>query len=154
MTAGTGVRHSEYNLSKDSPLRFIQMWLQPRQRDLPPAYGSAEGVAESRKNRWAHLVADKLNTTAAAPVRINTDASILVTELDAAVTVTHSLAAGRMAYLLCMEGDAHVILNDDKLALGRHDAARVYGAASEPSQLQVTAGERGSHLLLVEMASA
>ena len=56
MTAGTGVRHSEHNLDKTKPLRFIQMWLVPNRAGLKPNYGSHETTAECRADRWCHVV--------------------------------------------------------------------------------------------------
>lgn len=38
MTAGSGIAHSEYNASKDKPLRLLQIWIRPAQTDLPPSY--------------------------------------------------------------------------------------------------------------------
>jgi len=47
MTAGTGVSHSEHNLDPTKPLRFIQMWLVPRERGLNPNYGRSAAVRAS-----------------------------------------------------------------------------------------------------------
>lgn len=52
MTAGSGVTHSEHNLDKSNPLRFIQMWLTTRTNNLSPNYGSSVGNQVSRKNQW------------------------------------------------------------------------------------------------------
>lgn len=55
MTAGTGVRHSEHNLDKKNPLRFIQIWINTRQRGLRPNYGSMVGNEDAkaaRLNNW------------------------------------------------------------------------------------------------------
>ena len=52
MTAGSGIVHSEYNLDKEKPLRFIQMWITPKQNNLKPKYGSFTGDFESRHNQW------------------------------------------------------------------------------------------------------
>ena len=58
MTAGTGVRHSEHNLSEDKPLRLIQMWFNTRRRNLTPNYGSSKGDRRRRHNQWHHIVTD------------------------------------------------------------------------------------------------
>ncbi len=52
MTAGSGVTHSEFNKDKQSPLRFIQMWVGPRGNGLTPNYGSYVGEEEKRMNQW------------------------------------------------------------------------------------------------------
>ena len=76
MTAGTGIRHSEHNLSADKPLRFVQSWITPRQRGLRPNYGSLRGdgpgVAEDRKNKWSHLLTDVEKKESKVPVKIGT----------------------------------------------------------------------------------
>ncbi len=65
MTAGRGVRHSEFNLEEELGLRFVQMWIVPRSHGLEPNYGSFGpdhyGVKSSNenictaRNRWRHL---------------------------------------------------------------------------------------------------
>lgn len=143
MTAGTGVRHSEHNLDKNAPLRFIQMWLVPNRGGLTPNYGSHETTKEARANQWCHVVSPVAGAGAAAgaaPVQINQDANIRVAEMDPGVTLPLSVEAGRQAYLLCMEGAAG--------DLGRHDAAELAAGA----ELSLTAGGEGAHLLVVEMA--
>jgi redox-sensitive bicupin YhaK (pirin superfamily) len=153
MTAGTGVRHSEFNLSKDKPLRFIQMWLQPRAQHLPPNYGSMVGELAQRRNVWGHLVADTQNDTDATPVKINTEANIFVTELDAGKVLNYALQGGRQGYLLCMEGSARMSLDGQAQEVKRHDAARLRSPRAQAATLSVTAGDEGAHLLLVEMAA-
>lgn len=51
MTAGKGVTHSEHNLHPTNPLRFIQMWINCRERGVEPLYGSMHGDYD-RQNRW------------------------------------------------------------------------------------------------------
>lgn len=143
MTAGTGVRHSEHNLEKDAPLRFIQMWITPNSPGLAPNYGSQVTTKESRHNQWCHVVSPVPGAgkdAGAAPVQINQDANIRVAELDPGATLALSVAPGRQAYMLCVEGGV------DELT--RHDAAEL----GPGTKHNFTAGLEGAHLLVVEMA--
>merc|ERR1712146_362284 len=90
----------EFNTDDTHPLRFIQMWMVPRSRNLEPNYGSMVGDRERQHNKWAHLVADVKNTSADTPVKINQDANIWVTELDEGKEGTFVLREGRQAYIL------------------------------------------------------
>mmetsp|Transcript_52541 Transcript_52541/g.125498 ORF Transcript_52541/g.125498 Transcript_52541/m.125498 type:complete len:312 (+) Transcript_52541:82-1017(+) len=152
MTAGSGVRHSEHNFQKAAPLRFIQSWVVPRQRGLTPNYGSYNGTgqasAEARRDKWLHLVADvRADRSVTAPVRINQDCNVYVTELSPGANAP-SLKIGehRQAYMLCVEGD--VVKGLQKKQLRRHDAAELKG----PLALDLEAGPDGALVLLFEMA--
>eukprot|EP01031_Cornospumella_fuschlensis_P033581 gene33581-40624_t len=151
MTAGTGVTHSEHNLDVRSPLRFIQIWINTRQRGLKPNYGSMVGdaaAATARRNKWAHLVADVQNKDVDTPIKINQDANIFVSELSGDQTLTYTVSENRQAYFLCMEGDVELqAAGLSKEVLNRHDAAELYG----PLEVQVKAQREGAHVLVVEM---
>ena len=160
MTAGSGVRHSEFNNSP-SPLRFIQMWLTPRQRGLPPNYGSSAGDVEKRQNKWHHMVSDVQNEAVTTDVNINTDANMYATELDNETEVVLEIETGRQAYMLCIDGttlissEDHPISNgvtevceDDTVTLQRHDAVELFG----PLRL-IVQGQPATHVLVVEMAN-
>lgn len=153
MSAGSGVRHSEFNHG-DKPLRFIQMWFLPGSRGLTPNYGSFVGDAGARANRWHHMISDARRGGeggADTPIKIHQDVDLSVAELDAGKDVMYNLKAGRMAYLLDMEGEVTVTAADatNSLELVRHDAADLFG----PASLTLVAGGSGAHLLLVDMAS-
>ncbi len=51
-TAGSGITHSEHNLHTTDPLRFIQIWMNPRSRGLKPNYGSFNSPCADRHNQW------------------------------------------------------------------------------------------------------
>ena len=150
MTAGRGVSHSEHNLDVDNPLRFIQIWIQTRQRGLPPNYGSFVGDDAARQNNWAHLVSD-VKGTSSTPIKINQDANIFVTEVAAGSSTQFEVASGRQAYLLCIEGTASIVGSHDSrdVVLERHDAAEIHG----PTTLRTSpvSGEPSTHMLIVEM---
>jgi len=56
MSAGTGVRHSEFNLSGTDSLRLLQLWITPNQKGLKPNYGSRAYQPQDRLNKLLHLV--------------------------------------------------------------------------------------------------
>ena len=160
MTAGSGVRHSEHNLG-DKPLRFIQMWFNPRQFNLKPNYGSFKGDAARRHNQWHHILTDVAHEAkedsppkdpvakalAAVPIKINQDVNIFVTSLDKKKSLPFKVQPGRQAYVLCLDGD-NVSLAED-VAFSKHDAATVTGG----TELVVQSSEdSGAYILLVEVA--
>ena len=55
MRAGTGVTHSEYNASQTEPVHFLQIWIVPDERGLPPAYGQRPVTAEAARRGFALL---------------------------------------------------------------------------------------------------
>jgi len=152
MTAGRGVRHSEHNENDVKSLRFIQMWFTPHTAGLKPQSGSSDCSEEARKNRWHYIASDIDNTKVSTGVKINTDASIRVTEIDERSSLKLNIKSGRQAYMLCIEGktcilDEHNgrVCTKQGVSLTHHDAAELVG----PLILKVTGP---SHLLVVEMA--
>lgn len=68
MSAGSGVRHSEHNLDRETPLRFVQIWINTRAHNTKPLYGGfdmgadntiAAAARRKRKNGWLHAVGDQ-----------------------------------------------------------------------------------------------
>eukprot|EP00932_Pfiesteria_piscicida_P007985 SRR837773.18241.p1 GENE.SRR837773.18241~~SRR837773.18241.p1 ORF type:complete len:217 (-),score=59.62 SRR837773.18241:392-1021(-) len=146
MTAGSGIRHSEHNMDKSEPLRFIQTWILPRTRGLPPNYGSMVGgeeAAEMRRGKWAHIVSDVENRAVAAPVQINQDCNGYVIELDAgAAAPPLEIRSGRQAYMLCLEGE---VQSAEGSGLRQHDGAEVKG----PFELRLAATAAAPAMVLL-----
>jgi redox-sensitive bicupin YhaK (pirin superfamily) len=143
MTAGTGIRHSEHNFEKDKPLRFVQSWVVPRRRGLRPAYGSFSGDPAQRRNQWAHLICDA-EGEAAAPVRIQQDCNVYLTELDGnAAAPAFEVHAGRQCYGLIVEGS----VSAGKELFQRHDAVKLFG----PLSVDFQAGQEGAMIYIYEM---
>jgi len=152
MTAGTGVYHSEHNLSKTNPLRFIQIWISTRQRGLKPNYGSSSGTCSDRLNKWAHLVTDVKATDSSVPIKINADANISVAEIEPGTTLPLVVAEGRQAYVLSIENAVAVSQGEESVQLAQHDACEVRGPAALAFAPVASQDERKSHILVVEMA--
>lgn len=132
MTAGRGVRHSEFNLSKEKGLRFIQTWIVPRRNGLIPNYGSFDPAGEGGKdvctanNQWRHLVSDVQDSSTNTPVQIEQDANLYVAELDAGHSLDLQVKSNRMAYVLCVEGSAEMHDGSgNAVTLQRHDGCEV-----------------------------
>ena len=154
MTAGTGIQHSEHN-RQSSPLRFVQIWIVPREYGLPSNYGSFDGTtqqaAAARTNALARLVGDRRNAAAKAPCLIEQDMSLYVAELEPGKMVSLEIKRGRQAYLLCVEGALTASDADGQPSqlFARHDAAEIRGSG----HLALAAsGEGSAHLLVIEMA--
>lgn len=148
MTAGRGIRHSEHNLHRE-PLRFVQCWVMPRRRGLDPAYGSHTCSDEERLNRWALVAADAQNTVR-APVRIQQDCNVFISELKPGSAPADALKIDddRQAYLLCVEGSVQLIDGQGKVhEMKQHDGSELKG----PLELAPEAGAQGAFLLLFEM---
>lgn len=146
MSAGSGISHSEHNLSATEPLRFVQMWFTPRRSGLKPRYGSYSSPDGPSVDAWRHLVGDEADAASQPAVRIACDANVYSAVLSPGAGLQFGLAPGRQAYVLSLEGGVRL----GELDMEQHDAALV---ARGPHALQFTGGGEGSHVLLIEMAA-
>jgi len=105
MSAGTGVRHSEFNHNADEIVHFLQIWIQPNQVGIPPSYEEKNFTVESKLGNL-RLIAS--NDGREGSVLIHQDASIFATILRSGDAVEHKLAAGRIAYVHVIRGDVTV----------------------------------------------
>ncbi len=139
MSAGTGVRHSEYNPSKQEGVRFLQIWIQPDERGVQPSYEQKNFSGE--RNGKLCLVASPDGEQDS--VRILQDARIYASVLEAGEAVTHSIGEDRHIWLQIVDGA--VIANGTTLGPG--DGA----ALSEEASLKIEA-EQAAHFLLFDLA--
>jgi redox-sensitive bicupin YhaK (pirin superfamily) len=101
MSAGTGIRHSEYNASPDKPVHLLQIWLMPGQRGVAPGYEQKMFDAASKKDRL-RLVASP--DGAEGSVTVHTDARIFASVLGKGAKVDYAPPAGRSAWLHVARG--------------------------------------------------
>ena len=120
MSAGAGVTHSEFNHSESDTVRFLQVWIEPRERGIEPAY------ADASFDFSGGLVPVATPDGAGASLAINQDASILVGDVAPGASVRHELAGGRRAWVQVAEGD--VTVNGETLAEGDGGAVEGEGA--------------------------
>jgi redox-sensitive bicupin YhaK (pirin superfamily) len=140
MSAGTGIRHSEFNASANEPVHFLQIWLLPERQGLTPRYDQVAFADAAMRNRWC-LIASPEGTEGS--VRIFQDVKVLVTRLEAGRALQADLLPGRAGFLQVARGS--VTLNG--LAMHAGDGARIEGESS----LSLTAGSP-SEILLFDLA--
>jgi redox-sensitive bicupin YhaK (pirin superfamily) len=105
MSAGTGIRHSEFNHSKSDPVHFLQIWVIPDRTNIAPRYDQ-KTFAEADKRSRLCLIASK--TARDGSVLIHQDADIFAALLGDGEAVEHRLNAGRMAWVQLVRGGAAV----------------------------------------------
>jgi len=135
MAAGTGVRHSEFNPSKDEAVHLLQIWIQPDRQGVTPRY--AEKSLKNAPSGALQLAASKAGRDGS--IAIHQDADLWLARLDVGNRVTHKLAPARQAWVHVAEGE--VSLNGKKLGAG--DAA----AVSEEQSLELSAAKPAQVLL-------
>jgi redox-sensitive bicupin YhaK (pirin superfamily) len=138
MTLGSGAWHSEQNASDTEPMRFIQMWIMPRELGLPPSVEQKVFTKDDRTGRLLQVVSGEGGDAAL----VHQDAAVYVSALSTGAKVEHQFAAGRGAYLYLIEGA--ISLNGDELSTG--DSAKIQDEGS----IALEAG-RPSELIMAEV---
>ena len=105
MSAGTGVRHSEFNHSHDEGVHFLQIWIQPDQVGIQPSYEEKHFTPESKTNTL-RLIASSDGREGS--VLIHQNASIYAAILDGSTDLEHKLETGRQAYVHVIRGTVNV----------------------------------------------
>jgi quercetin 2,3-dioxygenase len=101
MSAGTGIRHSEFNHSKTDPVHFLQIWIIPAREGIAPRYEQKTFPdAEKRGRLWLVGSADGRDGATV----IYQDVELFATILDAGAQVTHALRPGRKGWLQVVRG--------------------------------------------------
>ena len=136
MSAGTGVTHSEFNSSPEATVHFLQIWLLPRERGLPPGYEQKRFPQKERRGRLRLVAAGNGRDGA---VTIHQDADLWTALLQPGESVRHALVPGRYAWLHVARGA--VSLNGSTLGAG--DGA----AVSDEVAIEITGAVRAEVLL-------
>jgi quercetin 2,3-dioxygenase len=140
MGAGTGVLHSEYNPSSTEPAHFLQIWIQPQQKGLPPRYTEWMGANGTEDASKVLVISPDGRENSAT---IAQDAFVYRLRFKTGETITHQLHAGRAAWVQVMRGG--VTLNGCALEAG--DAA-----ALEEEDILTVVGMEGAEALLFDLA--
>lgn len=113
MSAGTGIRHSEFNWSDSAPVHLYQIWLLPREPGLKPHYEQKAFPATDRQGKWQTVVAGQPRDSA---IVVQQDTAVMLAELSASQTLSYDFAPGRHGWLQVLSGAVNV--NDTACAAG------------------------------------
>jgi redox-sensitive bicupin YhaK (pirin superfamily) len=139
MSAGTGIRHSEYNLEPETT-KIFQIWIQPVSRGQKPSWGARPFPKHDRSGRFVTLASGIDGEADALPIRA--DARVLGATLKAGETAEYRLAEGRHAYLVSALGSVEV----NGVRLAERD-----GAAIENERLLRVAAIEDAEIVLVDV---
>lgn len=146
MSAGSGIRHSEFNPSRTQALHLLQIWITPEREGITPSYEDRAFEDTDLRDRLALLAGHK---DSGAPTLIHQDALFFASRLSPGASVEHTLRAGRHAFLHLAKGS--VTLNGQQLQEG--DGAFI----SDESTLEIAASSQasenaGAEVILIDMA--
>jgi redox-sensitive bicupin YhaK (pirin superfamily) len=140
MSAGSGIRHAEYNLEDDTTTLF-QIWIEPKDRGGQPSWGAKPFPKDDRAGKFVTLASGLPGDEDALPIR--TDARVAGATLKAGETTEYALGEGRHVYLVPAQGAIEV----NGVRLDARDGA----AIRDEAVLKVTALE-DSEIVLVDAA--
>lgn len=99
MSAGSGVRHSEFNASQSEPVHFLQIWMVPDRGIAVPVYQQATFDPAALKDQLKEVAARN-----GAPIGLESDSRLFIGRLSEGVEVSQPLAAGRAAWVQVAKG--------------------------------------------------
>lgn len=140
MSAGSGIRHSEYNASATEETNLLQIWVFPKERNIAPRYDQKKFDLTKSANKFQTIVSPGKDDDA---MWINQDAFFSLGNFDHETTVNYKIKhPGNGAYIFVIEGSAGV--EDNKL--GRRDAIGIVDA----DEFEITVGAN-SKILLIDL---
>ncbi len=140
MSAGTGIRHSEYNASKTEPVNFLQVWIIPKKEDIQPRYDQRHFEAAAQANQWQVVISPDASENA---MWINQDARFSLSELQAGKVIDYAVKfPDNGVYIFVIEGAVEI----DNNTIAKRDAIGVYST----SRFSIRATQ-DSRLLAIEV---
>lgn len=142
MSAGTGIRHSEYNASKTEAVHFLQIWILPEQTGIEPGYEQKNFAIADKQNKL-RLVGSRDGRDGSITIHQNVD--FYAAALSEGESVNHAIVPGRVAWLQVARGT--VQLNDQILNAG--DGAAIV----QESLINLQGLAQDAEVLLFDMAA-
>lgn len=139
MTAGTGIRHSEFNASQEKPVHLLQIWIVPSERNLKPGYEQNDFSAKEREGAFLPIVSGSSRSGA---LHIHQDTTFYVSTLQAEEDRVFETARDRRTYLFVVSGSIQI----ENHTLKQGGVEKVW----EEQQVPMKAQEK-SEILLIDL---
>jgi redox-sensitive bicupin YhaK (pirin superfamily) len=139
MSAGTGIRHSEFNASREDPVHFLQIWVIPERQGLAPGY-EQKSFPESARRGGLRLIGSRDGRDGS--VTIHQDVSLYAALLAKDETVEHATRPARKHWVQVVRG---------RVAVNGVDAEAGDGIALEKVDRVTIAANAGAEILLFDM---
>ncbi|MCM2321403.1 MAG: pirin family protein [Pseudomonas sp.] len=135
MSAGTGVRHSEYNASREEPVHFLQIWIVPNRKSVTPRYQQQHFDAADKRGQLRLIISPD---GAEGSLSAHQDARVYAGLFDGAEQQRFTLPAERFAYIHVARGALTV--NGQRLSAGdgmrlRHEQSIDFSAGDDAEVL-------------------
>lgn len=162
-SAGTGIRHSEYNRNKESDVHFLQIWAKPHTRGLKPSYVTRKFTDEMKTDKLVRVMEaverHSGNDAEMEPIPLHADLSMDASILSPGKTVEHELVAegDRKVYIHVVmtgkkqpeNGGAHIKVGD--VVIGEGDGAFIDGAKG-PGKIAIeSVGDKPAEFVLFDL---
>ena len=140
MSAGTGIRHSEFNHSRSEPVHFLQIWIVPDRKGIAPRYEQKAFSAADKRGRL-RLIGSHDGRDGSIVIYQNV--LLFAALLDPSQNVEHTLSPKRKAWVQVVRGAIRI--GADELAAG--DGASIEGETT----VRLTATRNGTEILLFDL---
>ena len=141
MSAGTGIFHSEYNKNKDKPVKFLQIWLFPKTKNVAPRYDQVTLNVEDRHNKLQQILSPVKDDEG---VWIHQDAWFHMGRFDKDFSTTYQLKnPANGVYAFVLKGDITIAGND----LNQRDGLGIWNT----NKINIKANSQDAELLLMEV---
>ena len=139
MSAGTGLRHEEYNIGEEE-VNFLQIWIEPKLQNIAPRYQQRSFPKEKRKNQLQTIIS---NEEGLAHCWINQNAKFSLGHFDTAQEVVYNFnPANKCLFIFCIEGKIRV----DGTDIYERDAIGIWETGTVPIH-----SDAGAQFLIIEM---
>lgn len=141
MSAGSGISHSEYNRNKDKPVKFLQIWVIPNKRNVPPRYDQITLHADDRHNKLQQILSPDAGD---AGVWIHQDAWFHIGRFDKDYAVDYTIKkSGNGVYAFILKGDFTINGN----ALHERDGLGIWNT----DKISLKANSQDAEVLMMEV---
>ncbi|MCE3010943.1 MAG: pirin family protein [Proteobacteria bacterium] len=129
MSAGTGIRHSEYNASATETTRLFQIWIEPSEYGVPPSYGEKNFETEMKADELVLLAGPRGEN---GSMKLHQDAKIWVGKCATGATIKYELGQTRHAWIQMVEGsikvNGTVLQKSDGAAISKEEVLNIEAA--------------------------